>query len=197
MAIEDTRNRLLKTALELFSKNGYMRTTTKLIAKHAEVSELTLFRHFNTKEHLFDCVLEKYCFKSELININPKLEELPIENALYEVGVALILHLKKEKNFITILVKELNMYPHKIRDIHNKHIDYTIEQLGLHLKDRAEQGKFRDDLDFIIVARKFLGSLYSTFLVLEIFDDGVFDEILIDNHVKSLVDIFLYGMVKR
>jgi AcrR family transcriptional regulator len=49
---ERTREALLQAALELFSEQGYDATTTAAIARRAGVSEMTLFRHFATKDAL-------------------------------------------------------------------------------------------------------------------------------------------------
>ncbi|MEM2265151.1 MAG: helix-turn-helix domain-containing protein [Nitrososphaerota archaeon] len=58
----ETEDKLLQAALELFSEKGYLGATTKEIAKRAGVSELTLFRHFKSKENLFTAVLNRYSF---------------------------------------------------------------------------------------------------------------------------------------
>lgn len=49
----DTKERIIKAARDLFEINGYGATTTKEIAAKAGVSEVTLFRHFETKRNLF------------------------------------------------------------------------------------------------------------------------------------------------
>lgn len=47
-----TRQRLIDVALDLFEKQGYDETTTAQIAVAAGVSEMTLFRHFASKDRL-------------------------------------------------------------------------------------------------------------------------------------------------
>ena len=47
-----TRQRLLEAALALFEARGYAQTTTAQIAEAAGVSEMTLFRHFPSKDRL-------------------------------------------------------------------------------------------------------------------------------------------------
>jgi AcrR family transcriptional regulator len=49
---EQTRDRLLRAALELMNERGYDAATTAGIAARAGVSEMTLFRHFPTKAAL-------------------------------------------------------------------------------------------------------------------------------------------------
>src|SRR5438045_8538977 len=49
-----TRQRLIRAALELFTTAGYHLTTTPLIAKKAGVAEGTIYRHFDSKQHLLN-----------------------------------------------------------------------------------------------------------------------------------------------
>ena len=55
--MSDTKGKLIKAAKELFEINGYAATTTKEIAHMAGVSEVTLFRHFETKRNLFEKII--------------------------------------------------------------------------------------------------------------------------------------------
>ena len=49
---ERTKKEILRAALELFSKKGFFRTTTKQISDRAGIAEGTLFNYFKTKEDL-------------------------------------------------------------------------------------------------------------------------------------------------
>jgi AcrR family transcriptional regulator len=51
-AAELTRQRLVRTALELFTTRGYHDTTTAQIAKKAGIAEGTIYRHFASKQQL-------------------------------------------------------------------------------------------------------------------------------------------------
>jgi AcrR family transcriptional regulator len=51
---KNTRDRLVRAALELFTTKGYHASTTPLIAARAEVAEGTIYRHFTSKEHLLN-----------------------------------------------------------------------------------------------------------------------------------------------
>jgi AcrR family transcriptional regulator len=53
-----TRNALLRAALELFTTQGYERTTVDEIADAVEVSQRTFFRHFASKEEAAFAVQE-------------------------------------------------------------------------------------------------------------------------------------------
>ncbi len=51
---EGTRQKLLRAALELFTGEGFLASTTPLIAQRAGVAEGTIYRHFTSKEHLLN-----------------------------------------------------------------------------------------------------------------------------------------------
>lgn len=48
----DTREIILAAALEVYSKHGFRGATTRRIAESAGVNEVTIFRHFGSKEAL-------------------------------------------------------------------------------------------------------------------------------------------------
>ncbi len=50
----NTKDKIIAAARELFEKNGFAGATTKEIASLAGISEVTLFRHFDTKRNLFE-----------------------------------------------------------------------------------------------------------------------------------------------
>jgi AcrR family transcriptional regulator len=49
-----TRERLVRAALDLFTTNGYLGTTTLDIAARADIAEATIYRHFTGKGALFN-----------------------------------------------------------------------------------------------------------------------------------------------
>ena len=58
MNASDRRAQLLETALNAFSAKGFDGATTKEIASAAGVTEAVIFRHFPTKQALYQAVLE-------------------------------------------------------------------------------------------------------------------------------------------
>lgn len=58
MAASDRRSQILEVALNMFSKKGLNGATTKEIAAAAGVTEAIIFRHFPSKQALYQAVLE-------------------------------------------------------------------------------------------------------------------------------------------
>jgi TetR/AcrR family transcriptional regulator len=54
----DRRRQLIESALDLFSQKGFNGTTTKEVASAAGVTEAIVFRHFSTKQALYDAVID-------------------------------------------------------------------------------------------------------------------------------------------
>jgi len=76
------REQLLQAALELFAENGYEGTCTRRVAEHTGVTEAVLFKHFPTKQDLFEAVLQRFG-PGHLIRLPlAELSELPLGEAL-------------------------------------------------------------------------------------------------------------------
>ncbi len=58
-AIPDAHERLLDAAVRVFARSGLEGATTREIAREAAVNEVTLFRHFKSKDRLLSAVLQR------------------------------------------------------------------------------------------------------------------------------------------
>ena len=56
---DDTKNRIMASALKILSKNGYRGATIREITIDAGVTEITIFRNFGTKDNLLVKAIEK------------------------------------------------------------------------------------------------------------------------------------------
>lgn len=77
----DVRDALLKSAVKAFAACGTRGATTRKIAEDAGVNEVTLFRHFSSKDELMQAALEHFAqqaFPSRLPDVpkNPREELL-------------------------------------------------------------------------------------------------------------------------
>ncbi|MDP6778629.1 MAG: helix-turn-helix domain-containing protein, partial [Candidatus Latescibacteria bacterium] len=55
---EERRTQIIEVAMDLFARKGFKGATTRAIAEAAGVSEAIIFRHFATKEDLYDAIIE-------------------------------------------------------------------------------------------------------------------------------------------
>jgi AcrR family transcriptional regulator len=193
----DTKERLLGATMKLVSEKGYLGATTRKIALEAGVSEITLFRHFGSKEKLFEGMLGHYTFLPRLKELRPRMDELPYEEALYIVATRFLLTLKEQKSFIKIMFSEMNHYPGKIRKIYNNTIDETRATLADYFLSLQKNGKLRN-VSPEASARTFLSMLVAYFRSEEIMRGlDITKKGKMDREVREIVDIFVHGTLKE
>ncbi|MBD0380487.1 TetR/AcrR family transcriptional regulator [Paenibacillus sedimenti] len=66
---QSTSDKILMAAIDLMSEKGYDGTTTKEIAAAAGVNEVTLFRHFGTKQKLLETAFHRYHYAEEMTKL--------------------------------------------------------------------------------------------------------------------------------
>lgn len=190
-----TRDRVLEAGLRLFSKKGYLGSTTKEIAKEAAVAEVTLFRHFPSKEKLFEDVINTYSFLPALKGLLPEVQKIPYEKALALIAKRFLETLSSRKDLIQIMHSEIHRYPEKIYKIYHAVIDESIKTLASYFDEKQKNGtlgKFNTEFG----ARAFLGMFFSYFNAREFkmrkkySDDDAMT-------IKEYVSIFVNGTSKR
>ncbi|EHQ90081.1 TetR/AcrR family transcriptional regulator [Desulfosporosinus youngiae] len=107
MSTLDTEDRIINASILLFAQKGYPAVTTKEIAKKAGVSEMTIFRHFESKYNLFERAFDKFAFSPKFKSLFESLEwnlETDLnkicssfQDVLYRNQQIILMHLKNEE----------------------------------------------------------------------------------------------------
>ena len=71
----DAKTKILEAALRVFADTGYRGATTRRIAQEADVNEVTLFRHFGSKEELINAAVRYAAVEEE----KPALPARPLD----------------------------------------------------------------------------------------------------------------------
>lgn len=190
-----TRDRILEGALRLFSKKGYLGATTKEIAKEAGVAEVTVFRHFPSKEKLFEEVINTYSFLPALKGLLPQIAKMPYEKALIIIAKRFLETLTLRKDMIQIMHSEIQRYPEKIHRIYHTFIDELFETLASYFKKIQKNGILKG-FDAKLGTRVFLGMFYSYFIGEEIMMLKKYRDGNTDRTIREFVNIFLRGTLK-
>jgi AcrR family transcriptional regulator len=187
-----TKQQLLEATLELISEKGYLGATTREIARRAGVTELTLFRHFGTKERLFEELLNSYTFLPKLKEILPELNQLSYEEALTLIGTKFLTTLKERKAMFKILLTEVHRYPEKIRNTYFAFVNESRGMLATYFLSMKKKGVLRDVPPDIAV-RAFMGMLFNYFRTEEIMRENGMTKKRMEQHVREFVGIFIHG----
>lgn len=104
----ETKNKILKTALNLFCQKGFYKTTTNEIAKEANVPIGSVYSYFKNKDNILLEILEEYNenFVNNVFKIVDESENIDITNCDKKILIRNILQalIKTHKQS-----KELNM----------------------------------------------------------------------------------------
>lgn len=190
-----TRDKILETALKLFSQKGYLGATTKEIAKEAGIAEVTLFRHFSSKEKLFENVISTYSFLPALKDLLPEVEGMSYEKALNVIAKRFLETLSSRKDLIQIMHSEMHRYPEKIHMIHNSIIDNVIKTLASYFEKLKTKGLLKD-FNSELGARAFLGMFFSYFNVQELKMRKKYKGDDAEITISEYVNIFVNGTLK-
>lgn len=189
--MKNTKEKILEATFQLISEKGYLGTTTREIAHKAGITELTLFRHFGSKERLFEEVLNTYSFLPKLKELLPSLKELSYKKSLQILGERFIETLKNKKSLIKIMFSEINLYPDKIKDVYSNFVDEIINTLAEYfdyLQKKSLIRRFPPD----VLARAFLGMFFSYFLSEEI----ILGRTMEKTEFKKLSEVFICLFIK-
>lgn len=103
--MKTTRDLLIDASIKVFSEKGYQSATTIEISKEAGVSEMTLFRHFKTKNNLFLTSIKQAMgeslLKDDFINLDGSLLEFS-KDLLHEK----LLIISKNILLVKMLIRE-------------------------------------------------------------------------------------------
>lgn len=191
-----TKQRLLDATLKLISEKGYLGATTREIAQEAGVTELTLFRHFGTKEKLFEALLRNHTFLPRLKELLPELNGLSYGDSLRLIATRFLLSLKERKSLVKIMYSEITIYPEKIKKLYNKFIDDLRLTLATYFRGLQKKGLLRS-VSPEMAAQLFLGMLFSYFRSEEIMREGGMKKQTMEKNIKEFVDIFMFGTMKN
>jgi len=101
----ETSKKIMEVALKLFSEKGYYSTTTKEIAKEASVNELTIFRHFGSKSHLFQVTTEAHVMDSQVDEILSDTQHLDFEASMMLIAIRIYELFIKNKKLYKVQMK--------------------------------------------------------------------------------------------
>ncbi len=81
----DTKQIIATKAQELFSELGYDKTSMKMLASKAQVNEVTIYRHFGTKDNLLQYITSQYIEEIHILDKVDKIKTSSIENVMTNI----------------------------------------------------------------------------------------------------------------
>jgi AcrR family transcriptional regulator len=189
----NTHEKIIKVAFELFSQKGYLGTTTKEIAALAGVSEITLFRHFGSKEKIFEEVISNKSFLLDLKSLLPKIADLDLKDALLEIATENTKKLILKKGAIKIFFSEVDRYPIKIKEIHNNMCNAQDSILISFFQSKEELSKHSAE-DLILITKTIRYIIFGHFIDKVIIRNEEIDMENFRNNFAKNIDFLINGI---
>jgi AcrR family transcriptional regulator len=192
----DIRQQILKTAIRLFAQKGFRGTTTREIALAAGVNEVTIFRHFASKQDLYSAILEVKSTEAGLTSWLVDLAEFERrrdDEGLFLFAASNILaHYRRDADFLS-----LKMYSSlEGHELSQKYREMQICPLFRFLRNyvvtRQREGAF-NECDPDIAVQAFLGSVYNHAVCLH-FSEVDFIKLTEDQTAREFTAFFLRSM---
>jgi AcrR family transcriptional regulator len=187
--------RLLDAATQFFMEKGFAATSMGEIAKQAHASTETFYRHFPTKEELFQRVLLRRAEfnKGELSSV--LLSHDPPEKALTAFGelVLSLLLAPEAMSLHRIFVMEKGRFPEMVNSFHAQGPARVHAALSSYLAEQVKKGKLRK-MNTDVGARQFFDLVVPEFMFgVNVRSKPAPTKAEIRQRVKEAIDCFLHG----
>jgi AcrR family transcriptional regulator len=141
----NTEGRIIDAAVQLFSRQGFSGTSTREIARLAEVNETSLFRYFPHKQDLFLRALE---LRLSRVRLRKELQAALIAGGKPETVVPLIIEMLVhtavyESDLVRLLCVGIVELRPATEQLYSKHLAPVVSALTLYLEDCIRDGSLR------------------------------------------------------
>jgi TetR/AcrR family transcriptional regulator len=191
----DRRLQLVETALDFFSRKGFGGTTTKEIAAAAGVTEAIIFRHFPTKQDLYNAVLDHHHDCGRVVDCIEQwkscMERNDDEGLVRAIIEKIIESYRRDLRGHRVLLFAA-LEGHETGLEHNRQISVPVfELLCQYIVRRQSEGALREGHPGAVVAAiAGMASHYATMTQMFGFPTNVSDRQIAD----GFVDIVMHGI---
>jgi AcrR family transcriptional regulator len=189
---DETRQRILRAAAQVFAEAGYARATTRALAAAAGVNEVTLFRHFGNKQNLFAAVIEQFGGPAVTVALEAQLTG-DYRRDLLTVGTRLLQLLLERKDALRLMLCEATHFP-EVQEVMVQNPRKIRLMLTEYLRQQVDRGQVRP-LHPEAMAQAFLGMFFSYAIGAGLLEDAMDPELSSEELVAQFVDIFVKGTI--
>ncbi|WP_200961591.1 TetR/AcrR family transcriptional regulator [Paenibacillus sp. Soil522] len=182
-----TSDKLILAAIDLIAEQGYDGTTTKEIAASAGVSEVTLFRHFGSKQALLIAAFERYHYAGEMTKLFNERLMWDVRTDLLLIGRTYHAIMNRNRKLLDIAHKGGSRLPEEVHKHASQHPVQLKKLLTNYFSTLLEQGKIAP-IDPEITAMSFMWmnlGAFSSNLV-----EKSNSDVTLDTFIERSVDLF-------
>ncbi|HKV42271.1 MAG TPA: TetR/AcrR family transcriptional regulator [Blastocatellia bacterium] len=190
------RQQIIETAIRLFAQKGFRGTTTKEIALSASVNEVTIFRHFASKQDLYSAILDVKSAQAGVTRWLPELDQFAgrrdDEGLFLFVARKVLAHYRQDPDFLRLKLYS-SLEGHEFaQEYRTRQVCPLFQYLNRYIIERQREGAFRR-CDPAIAIQCFLGSVYNH-ATSRYFGAVDFIKLSEEATAKSFTSLFLRGI---
>lgn len=193
-ANQDYREVIIKTSRKLFARYGYRKTTIDDIANALGKAKGSVYYYFKGKEEIFSAVVEyeALALRAELAKVIREHRDNPVEQLKGYVSMRLAL-MKELANFYSALSDEYLQHLEMINKVREKYQRKELATLQAILHSGKNKGLF-DIEDVHVASLAILAAMSGLENPLFL---GLVDSHKVDERIEKVMQILLYGIIKR
>jgi AcrR family transcriptional regulator len=187
---DKTRQRLFDAATRILNRRGIQGATTREIARRAGVHEVTLFRHFKSKEQLLRAILKRRLAANAPVMDENFSRKETLREGMEKYGRHYCSHLEKNKGFAGALLGG-HLWSKSMRTLIPDVIHAGRERLVSILADAQKARVVRSEVHVECASDAFKDALYAGMLRQGTYGPRNYSA---DAYVTTVVEIFVRGM---
>lgn len=201
---ENTKRKIINSAVGIFAYKGYAASTTREIADSAGVSEAALFKYYKNKKGLLhETVLdfiEQMALDPEFEGLDEIIEknhELSTEDLIRKLFKDRFYMIERNFQMFKILIIEIQ-YHKDVRDIFMEKVIGKIEEyVYAFISILEEREDVRKDLDYTTMIRSFMGTLLLAVVQRKLLPELNIAETDPDVEINKIVDLIMNGISRE
>ena len=187
----ETRERLFRSALDLFAKQGFADTTVEDITNAADVGKGTFFNYFPSKDHILLAFADMQLAKLQSIIERLRASGEPVPQFLRTLGIRMTEEPGRNPSIVrAMLLANLSSTPvregMRINQARGHALLTEFVEIG------QERGELRNDLPAGDIAHVFRQTVFGTLLIWSLYGDDSLAE-----RVRTALDVLWQGLAPR
>jgi AcrR family transcriptional regulator len=186
-----TKKRILTAAQLVFSRDGFQGATTREIARQAGVNEVTIFRHFHTREELLGATLSLECAAFNALTRPEEIWKGQLPDSLERYVRDVYSAVKEREAMVRAFIGEARFLSESIRGALQEFMVTKKARFVAALQEAQKLGFVRMDVDLSAAADFLRDSIHSAMLRHTLHKT---DPEMVDAHLRAVTDIFYRGI---
>ena len=187
----EIRERLFRSALDLFAQHGFADTTVEDITNSADVGKGTFFNYFPSKDHILLAFAEMQLSKLQSIIENLRATGEPVPEFLRTLGMRMTEEPGRNPSMVrALLLANLSSTP--VREAMRVNQARGHALLSEFVKIGQERGELSNDLPAGEIAHVFRQTVFGTLLIWSLYGDDS-----LANRIQTALEVLWQGLSPR